>query len=40
MNEVIDIHTHIVPEKFPPYAGKGKDVPWPSMADADACTST
>ena len=37
MNEVIDIHTHIVPEKFPPYAGKGKDVPWPSMADADAC---
>ena len=37
MNEVIDIHTHIVPEKFPPYRGKGKDVPWPSMADAHAC---
>jgi aminocarboxymuconate-semialdehyde decarboxylase len=37
MNECIDIHTHIVPERFPPYAGKGKDVPWPSMADADAC---
>ena len=37
MSEVIDIHTHIVPEKFPPYAGKGKDVPWPSMADAHAC---
>ena len=37
MNEVIDIHTHIVPEKFPPYAGRGKDVPWPSMAHADAC---
>jgi len=37
MNDVIDIHTHIVPEKFPPYRGKGKDVPWPSMADADAC---
>ena len=37
MNEVIDIHTHVVPEKFPPYRGKGKDVPWPSMADADAC---
>ena len=37
MNEVIDIHTHIVPEKFPPYRGKGKDVPWPSMAEADAC---
>jgi aminocarboxymuconate-semialdehyde decarboxylase len=37
MSEVIDVHTHIVPEKFPPYRGKGKDVPWPSMADADAC---
>jgi aminocarboxymuconate-semialdehyde decarboxylase len=37
MNECIDIHTHVVPERFPPYAGKGKDVPWPSMADADAC---
>ena len=37
MNEVIDIHTHIVPEKFPAYRGKGKDVPWPSMADAHAC---
>jgi aminocarboxymuconate-semialdehyde decarboxylase len=37
MAEVIDIHTHIVPEKFPPYRGKGKDVPWPSMTDAHAC---
>ena len=37
MNECIDIHTHIVPENFPPYAGKGKDVPWPSMAPAHAC---
>jgi aminocarboxymuconate-semialdehyde decarboxylase len=37
VNEVIDIHTHIVPEKFPPYRGKGKEVPWPSMADAHAC---
>jgi aminocarboxymuconate-semialdehyde decarboxylase len=37
MNEVIDIHTHIVPEKFPPYRGKGKEVPWPSMADAHTC---
>jgi len=37
MTEVIDIHTHIVPEKFPAYRGKGKDVPWPSMADAQAC---
>jgi aminocarboxymuconate-semialdehyde decarboxylase len=37
MAEVIDIHTHIVPENFPAYRGKGKDVPWPSMADAHAC---
>ena len=37
MNEAIDIHTHIVPENFPTYAGKGKDVPWPSMAPAHAC---
>ena len=33
----IDIHCHIVPERFPPYAGKGKDVLWPSMAPAHAC---
>jgi aminocarboxymuconate-semialdehyde decarboxylase len=37
MNECIDIHNHVVPENFPPYAGKGKNVPWPAMADADAC---
>jgi len=37
MAEVIDIHTHIVPEKFPAYRGTGKDVPWPSMAEAHAC---
>jgi aminocarboxymuconate-semialdehyde decarboxylase len=37
MTECIDVHTHIVPENFPPYAGKGKDVPWPSMAPAQAC---
>jgi aminocarboxymuconate-semialdehyde decarboxylase len=33
----IDIHTHVVPEKFPAYAGAGRDVPWPSMAPAHAC---
>ena len=33
----IDIHTHIVPEKFPVYAGAGRDLPWPSMAPAHAC---
>jgi aminocarboxymuconate-semialdehyde decarboxylase len=37
MVDCIDIHTHIVPEKFPAYAGKGRDVPWPSMAEAHAC---
>jgi aminocarboxymuconate-semialdehyde decarboxylase len=37
MHDCIDAHTHIVPEKFPPYAGSGRDVPWPSMAPAHAC---
>jgi aminocarboxymuconate-semialdehyde decarboxylase len=37
MTDCIDIHTHIVPERFPAYAGQGRDVPWPSMADAHAC---
>lgn len=37
MSESIDVHTHIVPENFPAYAGKGHDVPWPSMAQAHAC---
>ena len=37
MSESIDVHTHIVPETFPPYAGAGRDVPWPSMAPGDAC---
>ena len=37
MSDCIDIHTHIVPEKFPPYAGKNANVPWPSMADAQPC---
>jgi aminocarboxymuconate-semialdehyde decarboxylase len=37
MVDCIDIHTHIVPEKFPAYAGKGRDAPWPSMAEAHAC---
>ena len=35
----IDIHTHVVPEKFPPYTGVGRNVPWPSMAPAHACHS-
>src|SRR5687768_246707 len=37
MTECIDVHTHVVPESFPAYAGKGRDVPWPSMAEAHAC---
>lgn len=37
MTDCIDIHTHVVPENFPPYAGKGREVPWPSMAPAHAC---
>jgi len=37
MIDCIDIHTHIVPENFPAYAGRGRDVPWPSMAAAHAC---
>ena len=37
MSDCIDIHTHIVPERFPAYAGRGRDVPWPTMAEAHAC---
>jgi aminocarboxymuconate-semialdehyde decarboxylase len=37
MNECIDVHCHVVPENFPPYAGKNANVPWPSMAEAHAC---
>jgi aminocarboxymuconate-semialdehyde decarboxylase len=37
MHDSIDVHNHIVPENFPPYVGKGRDVPWPSMAPAHEC---
>jgi aminocarboxymuconate-semialdehyde decarboxylase len=37
MSGCIDVHTHVVPESFPLYAGKGREVPWPSMAEAQAC---
>ena len=33
----LDIHSHIVPERFPAYTGVGRNVPWPSMAPAHAC---
>jgi aminocarboxymuconate-semialdehyde decarboxylase len=36
-SDCIDIHTHVVPEHFPAYAGKARDVPWPAMAEAHAC---
>lgn len=31
----IDIHTHIVPAEFPPYAGRHDSGGWPQMAPAD-----
>jgi aminocarboxymuconate-semialdehyde decarboxylase len=37
MTDCIDVHTHVVPERFPAYAGKNRDIPWPSMAEAHAC---
>jgi aminocarboxymuconate-semialdehyde decarboxylase len=33
----IDIHTHVVPEHFPAYAGRSANAAWPSMAPAQAC---
>jgi aminocarboxymuconate-semialdehyde decarboxylase len=36
-HECIDVHTHFVPEDFPPYLGKTPGVPWPSMAEDKPC---
>ncbi|MCK9283837.1 MAG: amidohydrolase [Rhodocyclaceae bacterium] len=33
----IDVHTHVVPENFPAYAGRKAGVPWPSMVPAHSC---
>jgi len=33
----IDIHTHIVPENFPPYTSSTVNVAWPSMVPAQPC---
>lgn len=33
----VDLHTHVVPERFPSYLGSKVDVRWPSMAPAQAC---
>lgn len=35
--QLIDIHTHVVPESFPAYMGRHGTAPWPSMAPAHAC---
>lgn len=39
MNEhcCIDVHTHVVPERFPTYVGRHADARWPSMVPAHAC---
>lgn len=34
---LIDVHTHVVPEDFPPYLGRVAGAPWPGMAPAHAC---
>ena len=36
-DELIDVHTHVVPRSFPAYAGRHAGAPWPSMADAQPC---
>lgn len=36
-NELIDVHTHVVPESFPAYLGRHASVPWPSMVPAQPC---
>lgn len=33
----IDIHTHVVPESFPAYAGRHANVRWPQMAPGHDC---
>jgi aminocarboxymuconate-semialdehyde decarboxylase len=37
IDELIDVHTHVVPESFPGYAGRFASAPWPSMTPAHAC---
>ncbi len=33
----IDVHTHVVPARFPAYRGRHASVPWPSMAHTSSC---
>jgi aminocarboxymuconate-semialdehyde decarboxylase len=35
--DLIDVHTHVVPESLPAYMGKHSPAAWPSMAPAHAC---
>lgn len=35
--DLIDVHTHVVPESFPAYLGRHANAPWPSMTPAHAC---
>ncbi len=35
--ECIDVHTHVVPEEFPPYLGRRIGARWPSMSAAHVC---
>ena len=35
--ELIDVHTHVVPESFPACLGTRANAAWPSMAPAQAC---
>ena len=30
----IDVHAHVVPEAFPAYLGRSRQLPWPSTAPA------
>lgn len=36
-HDCIDVHTHVVPEAFPPYLGHRVGARWPGMAPAHAC---
>ena len=36
-HDCFDVHTHFVPENFPPYVGNSLDIPWPSMAEDKPC---
>lgn len=37
IDDLIDVHTHVVPESFPVYLGRHADALWPSMASAQPC---